>query len=507
MSKVTVTGNVTDITGSPDPDQLTFFVPEIRDGVLSTRRKKVSPNSTTGAFSVQLEAGPAAVIVRGTRYSFTAAAGDLSALIALALAVPPETGVDKLQDAVDQWAATYADSHYASQSVVNSKLSKTEAAATYAATTALVKGTLTGVTGEMRGDSWLAVPYNDALQFPLRLPPASGMTVMNNYAVSGSRIQDAAFDAILDGPRKAVPGAAAMVVVNSFGNALAETDTAARRAATLEAARALVAVLSASTRVEASTAGTFSTSPAWTATNASAPYASAGTTAATAGVDGAYVDIPVPAGTSYLLTAGADPSEFVGGSLTVTQGSMSVTKDLNAIGCNTLAHAFGSSPVAVRLPNLSAGTIRVTTSTAGRSGAVVVVDAVLPQAVKPPTIYLVKAVELRDPAFYPKPDLLAYLRSIPDTIAAEFPNVVVIDPAEGWDPVSMLGPDQIHLNEAGQSHLFSKLVTAVHGVLVRAGSSALTKPTADASYNAKIPQTSTAPASPSVGDLWLDTSA
>ncbi|MCP2163151.1 hypothetical protein LX12_004366, partial [Williamsia serinedens] len=57
MALVTVTGNVTDITGKADPDQLSFSTPVIRQGVLSTKIQRVNPNTTTGAFSVQLEAG------------------------------------------------------------------------------------------------------------------------------------------------------------------------------------------------------------------------------------------------------------------------------------------------------------------------------------------------------------------------------------------------------------------------------------------------------------------
>ena len=121
MALVTVTGNVTDITGKPDPDQLSFYTPEIRDGVLSTRVQRINPNPTTGAFSVQLQEGPAKVRVRGRPYDFTAAAGDLWAMIQVGLSIPPETPAQKLADVVNAWTQSVADAKYASATALTGK--------------------------------------------------------------------------------------------------------------------------------------------------------------------------------------------------------------------------------------------------------------------------------------------------------------------------------------------------------------------------------------------------
>ncbi|GAA1882131.1 hypothetical protein [Williamsia serinedens] len=141
MALVTVTGNVTDITGKADPDQLSFSTPVIRQGVLSTKIQRVNPNTTTGAFSVQLEAGPATVRVRGKSYDFTAAAGDLWSMIQVGLAVPPDTAAQKLTDAVNAWAQSFADGRYATVSATANKVArKTFATPTTAASSTLNPG-------------------------------------------------------------------------------------------------------------------------------------------------------------------------------------------------------------------------------------------------------------------------------------------------------------------------------------------------------------------------------
>lgn len=124
MALVTVTGNVTDITGKADPDQLSFYTPEIRNGVLSTRVQRINPNPTTGAFSVQLQEGPAKVRVRGKPYDFTAAAGDLWAMIQVGLSIPPETPAEKLAEVVNAWTQSVADGKYATLASVAAKYTK-----------------------------------------------------------------------------------------------------------------------------------------------------------------------------------------------------------------------------------------------------------------------------------------------------------------------------------------------------------------------------------------------
>ncbi|GAA1892012.1 hypothetical protein [Williamsia serinedens] len=118
MALVTVTGTVTDITGRGDPDQLVFSSPSIRQDVMSPRYQRVSPDATTGQFSVQLVAGPATVRVGGKVYPFIAAAGDLWSMIQVGINIPPGTSAEKLQAAVAQWAQDFADARYATPASV-----------------------------------------------------------------------------------------------------------------------------------------------------------------------------------------------------------------------------------------------------------------------------------------------------------------------------------------------------------------------------------------------------
>lgn len=312
------------------------------------------------------------------------------------------------------------------------------------------KATLTGMYPAVPlygyGNSWM-----DAAGFFGALPSRFGFSLLGNRAVGGHRVQDTAITALSPGVGEWTPGSG-VAVVNDLGNNLADPDDAANRGAALESARALCAILSSSAKTE-STGWTFSTSPAWADT--AMGYAGAsGESYAISTTDGAYVDFPVPAGTSYLTVFGGDGAAFKTGTVTVTQGGRTFTKATNEKARVTAYRAaLGVAPVVVRLDGMSAGTARATFTTGGVAGAVSAVDCLLTLSPNPPTIVWIKPVAVTATGYTGKASLLSYLRSIPDVLAQEFPNVVVVDPAAGWDPNTMLGPDGLHPNAAGWAHV------------------------------------------------------
>ncbi|NIL77583.1 hypothetical protein [Rhodococcus sp. B10] len=322
------------------------------------------------------------------------------------------------------------------------------------------KATLTGMYPAVPlygyGNSWM-----DAAGFFGALPSRFGFSLSGNRAVGGHRVQDTAITALSPGVGEWTPGSG-VVVVNDLGNNLADPDDAANRGAALESARALCAILSSASKTE-STGWTYSSSPAWSDT--AMGYAGAsGDSYAISTNDGAYVDFPVPAGTSYLTVFGGDGAAFKTGTVTVTQGGRTFTKATNEKArATTYRASLGVAPVVVRLDGMSAGTARATFTTGGVAGAVSAVDCLLTLSQTPPTIVWIKPVAVTATGYTGKTALLTYLRSIPDVLAQEFPNVVVVDPAAGWDPTTMLGPDGLHPNTAGWAHVGD----AVSAALVR----------------------------------------
>jgi hypothetical protein len=251
-----------------------------------------------------------------------------------------------------------------------------------------------------------------------------------------------------------------VVLIDGLGNNLIEADTPANRAAALEQLRAMVALVSASSRVEQTD---FTFSSGWVDTTSAQPYASGGTTAIVNAGVGSYADIPVPAGDCYVLMHGLDGTTAPGGRFTFTQGATALGgKSLNGVTVRTGLEADnGAAPVVHKITGHSAGTVRASYSDDGTTGAFGFLDALLPQSSTPPLIILMKTVPITAPT-HNKPALFDYLRTIPDQIAAEFGNhIIVVDPAPGWNAATMLGDDNLHPNRVGTKHVNQAILSAL----------------------------------------------
>jgi hypothetical protein len=330
-----------------------------------------------------------------------------------------------------------------------------------------------GVSGYAYGNSWLEFPNYDAEPYFYRLAEKLGLDATQNLATSGFRIQDTAINAYGADAKVWPTGEKGVVVVGDLLNNLIEPDDARNRTTALESMRALVALLSSESRIEQNAlAFTFSTSPAWGDTLTADDFSGGSTRFSgpviTAGGTHGYVDIAVPAGSNYLVFSGL--ADAHGCTFIISEGDTELAR------VSTLAKSYvtpfraanGRSPIVYKVPGTTARTIRATI--AGESGyageVYAFVDALLPQSQTPPLVILVKPLYV-PVSSHNKPALLTYLRTVPDTVAAEFSNVLVVDPAPGCDADAMLGADQLHPNEAGQEHIAVAIQTKVQAETTR----------------------------------------
>lgn len=318
---------------------------------------------------------------------------------------------------------------------------------------------------DSHGPSWVQYGPDGQPPFPDLLPAVLGFTKNINHGLSARRDQDNA-QVMVDTTDNTYFWDTASTAVGLIhgGNNLLEADTPANRSAAYESWRVMAALMSASSRIEQS-AWTFrpnANGDNWV-TDSAQPYASGGT--ATIGFHhGLQVDIPVPAGTSYLLCHGTDINYARGATLHITQNGVEIaTKSLDNVTVVTPNEANnGVSPIVIRLPNLQAGTVTVTVDHAGLTGQVVaIIDALLPMSTSPRMILGIKPVTLIAPS-HDKPALFAFLRTIPDLIRIEFgTHFLSIDPMPTWNPSTMLGPDGLHPNVAGTMQHRDAIVAAI----------------------------------------------
>jgi hypothetical protein len=308
------------------------------------------------------------------------------------------------------------------------------------------------------GHSWLAgSPSSSYAQIAADALGCSGHT---SFATSGYRMQDTSQSMIgtVDG-KPWVSRTGGVVIVGDLLNNLIEADTGANRAAAAEGMRAVVAMLCAGARIEQES---FSFSNYLQTDNAKT-YASGGSIAI-ASSSSATATIPIAyPGLNYLLLGGLSGTNGErGGIFTVKQNGVTIaTKDTDARTVyGKVARDYNN--VAVRLPDLTNSPLEVTFSTAGRTSPTYgVIDALLPQQQTPPLVIIVKPVQTTINT-HNKPALFTYLRTVPDTIAAEFgSHVLVVDPASGWNTSTMLQGDGLHPNDLGQAHIGAAIVTAV----------------------------------------------
>lgn len=324
------------------------------------------------------------------------------------------------------------------------------------------------LTANLWGDSWIQYGSYGAMAYPYYLPDRLGLAGFVNKGRAGWHAQDIAWLMASSGSGYAwMPGDAPVVIVNAGGNNLMDADTPGNRAAISQSLRAMVAIVSASARIE-ETGWTYrpnASGQQWMLNQPQA-YASGGT-ASIGAHDGLEVDIPVPAGTSYLLCHGVALTAGRGATLRIRQGARVVAvQSLDDQTVQTAREANqgasqGVSPTAIRLPELAEGIVTVTVEQNGVAGSVAIIDALLPQSSRPPFVFLVKPPPVLA-ASHQKPALRAHLLSSIDAAAAESgAHVLTIDAEAGWDAATMLGADGLHPNLEGALHMADAFPPAV----------------------------------------------
>jgi hypothetical protein len=351
----------------------------------------------------------------------------------------------------------------------------------------------TGATLIAYGDSYTSdnthnTPGQRAIQ---QLTSRLGLGTVTNHAQAGDMIGDGAEKSIGGtGGRFYVPGASDLVL-SHFTNDLKSTDTAQKRSSLLHYLRAHYAVLSAAERIEESTA---TKTGSW-GTNSGAWFPSGGENASTT-ANGATATFTVTTPGRYVQLFFGTRGSVVGGIFTVTQGGVTLgTIDTDETVSQVERNANSVGPIALDLGTLAAGSVVVTFSTAGRSGATGFLDALVRiDETAPPTILAVKPVTVTY-ASYVKPDLLAAIRAAIDTVATEYDNVIVCDPLPGWNTATMLGADGLHPNDAGMTHIADAMEAALTPPNPPAGltQTGATPVTVDVAWTA--PATGAAPAS------------
>jgi len=358
------------------------------------------------------------------------------------------------------------------------KLDITAAATSYIQTVPILEG----LTALVYGDSWTGSDVNNTPgnRWPLRIARRTGMTVTNR-GISGYCSQDIARQAIATtAPANPIAANVSGVVINAGNlNDCRLTDNAATRAANLYALRAFVAVAQAPSRLESSTTITKQTPAAWQSnalTGAASADESIGITAAVnASAYSQWIDIPIAAAGDYvILTHPTDGSAMRGARITATQaGATTVVANMDGAHALTGASypsntAYGNGGILVR--GLSVGNLRLTFDSNGLTSAQAFFDALVPvNRVNPPAVILTKP-PLVTSAVWAKPALLAAICANVDTIAAEFPeSVLVCDLSTGWDAASMLGSDGLHPNDLGEMHIASRFMSVLAGIPARAG--------------------------------------
>jgi len=273
------------------------------------------------------------------------------------------------------------------------------------------------------GDSWTAQDIENSvgLRAIVQLANRLGAT-LTNRSVSGSQSWDVAKQAVRGASYTA--GSTGVAFLSVGLNDLLETDTAKHRRGVESHLRATMAVMSAAQRIE-NTSLTYSAG--WTQNSFTGSSGGSNRSTSTNGATATF-NITT-AGDYYLLSHGANGIATVGGKLTISQASVDLASiDLNE---NTSPDNVGS--VAVRIPDVATGTLTITFSTEGRSGAIGWIDALLRLPDTPVnTILAVKPVEVLESVRAANVALLAHIRDTYDLLAAEFgAHVVVCDPEVG----------------------------------------------------------------------------
>lgn len=308
----------------------------------------------------------------------------------------------------------------------------------------------------------------------LRTVDGGGNLGLVNRSHSGYLMQDVASVALGDATQKLEAATRGLVLIDATENDLLHWASDAQgQKGYQNALRAFLALCRAGgTRIE-ETAFTF---PSGTWTPSSGSFYSGGSNKISSSL-GAQCSIAYTGTDAYLLLIGG---HTIGGTVAVrVDGTLVATVTL-AGQCqpspSSLAYAF--TPLVVPLLGMSAGahTITVTKTDSDTSAnGDIFVDALLPVAASPPLVVVVKQVKMRS-ADYTKfatqgltgvsDATVDTFNGFIDTIAAEFPNVIVVDPADaGWDPDTDLVPTADttfgHPNDRGMAVIAQAIVDAL----------------------------------------------
>lgn len=214
-----------------------------------------------------------------------------------------------------------------------------------------------------------------------------------------------------------------------------------------------------------------------------------GWTAGVSSTTGSYVDLGFN-GTSVVLLA-----EFVttsGGVLTITQNGTGST--LATMTTGNYTRAFTG---AMLLTGFSSGsnTVRITLT----SGTAQVTGLSSPSAAPPTIVWLKATVGSGSSAFANLPTLQAAVQPI----VSSYPTTISVAADGNYNVGSMMGPDQTHPNDLGNSYYAARIIRTANANAVtwRQGQNQLTRSgTADAAYTPSTPAYqvagATAPAAP-----------
>lgn len=283
----------------------------------------------------------------------------------------------------------------------------------------------------------------------LNYPTAADGTTNVKRAVNGTDIRDT--QVRVANTSVFTPGTKALVLLMCLINTSRQFGwNPVGYTGALNAGRAIMAMLNAQTRTP-ETDASFTYSGTWTTSAQGA--ASGGTTKATT-VVGAYVQFTAPAGPAYISTMGRGPAVSGGATLNLIDVTASNT---TLLSLDLTKQAFTDpSMYVIRIPDSAAGHTVKLVHTGGTS---LYFNGIFTQAKNPnPVLWVKDVIESNWPASTQFPlgsDAVSdYYNTIIDVLAAEFPNIIPVDPKPYWKPTSDVSTqDYVHPNDIGNLHL------------------------------------------------------
>lgn len=289
-------------------------------------------------------------------------------------------------------------------------------------------------------------------------------------AVGGWHIEDVAVRANGNATLGTAPGAKTLYVLQTMMNSARWFGVnAVQQASALNAGRTIMAGINASARIEQdSGAFTFNAGGGWASSQTSASWASGGTFRYASNT-GDYFEFTAHAtATQYVMLAGKQGAGGTTISVTdQTAGGASLgTIDLSdSVGATTPSISTATFAYAWRVPASAKGHVVRFTKTGGN---VMGLDAVFTQSATPPPVLWMKEPYLADyskSTAYPNGSdgAMDAFNSLIDTLAAEFPNIIVADPnrAGYWDKARHILSDGVHPNDLGHDALALAAVDSI----------------------------------------------